>query len=67
MIGCVVPYVNEIGLAGNIASQLQGMYVRSYVLHIGGNMYSTQQHESNALALRAHLDSKQMFLLSLSS
>ena len=38
-----VPYLKEIGLEGNIAGQLQGIYVCSYVLtymRIGGNMYS---------------------------
>ena len=46
-----VPYLKEIELAGNIAGQLQGIYVRSYVLtyvRIGGNMYSIPVLNSTA-------------------
>ena len=31
MEGRVVPYINEVGLAGNIPSQLQGTYVAAYL------------------------------------
>ena len=31
MEGCVIPYLKEVRLAGNLPGQLQGMYVRCYV------------------------------------
>ena len=54
MEGRVVPYLKEVRLAGNLPSQLQGTYVRTYVaayLHASVQLYSSRRYVSSALRL----------------
>ena len=67
MEGHVVPYLKEVGLAGNLPGQLQGAYVRCCVFTCVRIIYLSQCHLSSAPRLQAYLDSRRVILLFASS
>ena len=52
MEGRVVPYLKEVGLAGNFPGQLQGTYVRCYVFTVQITHNLNNTHMGHVCAVR---------------